>query len=112
MLSLVASNAARGFALTVLLESDVPGLLSSTDWAQSPQLAFLDARQSKIDFLVGGTLGEVTASLGSFRLHPGSTAAVPEPATLSLVGAGLIGVGLLRRRRSAAQPDARPQPLG
>jgi len=107
LLSLAASNPSAGYSLTVTLESDVPGLLGSTDWAQSPQLSFLDPSGSKIDLLVGGTLGEVTASLASFQLRPGPTAAVPEPTTLSLVGAGLVGAGLLRRRRTAAEAAAR-----
>jgi hypothetical protein len=106
LLSFGASNLGGGYSLTLTLESDVPGLLSSTDWAQSPQLGFLDPHGSKIDLLVGGTLGEVTASVGSFHLRPGPTAAVPEPTTLSLVVAGVVGAGLLRRRRTAAKAAA------
>jgi hypothetical protein len=38
----------------------------------------------------------------SHYTYPGGTTTVPEPGTLTLLGLGLVGVGALRRRRSAA----------
>jgi hypothetical protein len=53
------------------------------------------------DFQVGSGANLTDKPFG--RLYAGTlTAAVPEPGTLTLFGAGLAGLGLLRRRRHTA----------
>jgi hypothetical protein len=66
------------------------GLASNPDWA-----AFT---------LAGGTSGGQwsvsTDKVSSISIY-GRTAAVPEPATLGLFGAGLLGLAIMRRRQAA-----------
>ena len=74
----------------------------------SPDFAFYDARNAigpiPVEFIDGssaiatdqGTLAVTNATDGSFQ-----ASTVPEPATLAIFGAGLLGAGALKRRRKA-----------
>jgi len=44
--------------------------------------------------------------LTSYHVSTGSTAPVPEPATMLLFGAGLLGIGFLKRKRSSKNYNA------
>jgi len=75
---------------------DVGGLLVGLDITPAgPELSFVGIMQ-----FLGDPLGE--NEIGPIRGIGLSATAVPEPMTLSLLGAGLLGLGLMRRRRVEA----------
>lgn len=73
---------------------DVGGVLIGVDITpEGPDLSFVGILQMLAD-----PLGE--NEIGPIRGIGISIASVPEPMTLSLLGAGLLGLGLVRRRRA------------
>ena len=74
---------------------DVGGVLIGLDITpEGPDLSFVGILQ-----MLGDPLGE--NEIGPVRGIGISLASVPEPMTLSLLGAGLLGFAVMRRRRAA-----------
>jgi len=73
-----------GDTLSWVFQFDTTGTLNST---------------AEIKFLYVTSSGDKVGSLGSYAIGI-QNSSVPEPVTFSLVGGGLVALGLLRRRRS------------
>jgi hypothetical protein len=77
-----------------------------------PSLMSLDMSAGELgldgySFYLNGCRGDPTAGMGRtfesayFTIDTSATIAVPEPATLALFGAGVLGLGAVRRRRKS-----------
>ena len=76
-----------------------------TPWQYVSVNLVADASTELLSFLAWGDKGSTInlppiVFLSGVNAPPGL---VPEPATLSLIGVGLVGIGAVRRRRRAAR---------
>ncbi|GJG85403.1 hypothetical protein tb265_05840 [Gemmatimonadetes bacterium T265] len=83
------------------------GRFTSTGFTDDPSaggvLAFLGARATSITSVVISDDNGDNIGVGpiSYQLATGGGTTVPEPTSIALAGAGLVGLGLLQRRRRA-----------
>ncbi len=108
----VINNALGVFDISIIGQFEVPNASSLFSFGFSYIGAFIGTSPWELDLAAGIFTGGITQWNGLLGAHyiedynavktyvPQNTTPVPEPSTLTLLGAGLLGLGFVRRRTS------------
>lgn len=86
----VAKGGPDGFNLFYVVDDAFDGLCAGSFEAECLDLALAQT---------SGDWSTLSGGLSHLSFYDTATSSVPEPGTLGLIGAGLLGLGLIRRRR-------------